>query len=239
MDQIKEIGPLLGILAFVGLAVLVFLLVQQAREVRRLREWAGRAPERAILIAERDAAEREAAEGEGDEAGWLEGARDRFSRGYAALDRVSPVDPRFGLAFVTAAVAAVLGLTSVFGIFGGDDESKGSGLEEAGFDRSTVRVAVLNGTATPTSPAIPGLAAKVARKIKSAGYKLGAIENGDSVPKSVAMFRRGREEEAGQVAADIRKSLGPVAAVRMTDAVVGQADGADVALIIGADDARL
>ena len=123
MDQIKDIGPMLGILAFVGLAVLVFLLIQQAREVRRLREWAGRAPERAILIAERDAAERDAAEGEAEGVpGRLEGARERFSRGYAAVDRVSPIDPRFGLAFAAVAIAAVLVLTSVFGIFGGDGD---------------------------------------------------------------------------------------------------------------------
>ena len=46
-DLIERIGPYLGIAAFLGLAILAFLIFQQAREVRRLREWAGRAPERA------------------------------------------------------------------------------------------------------------------------------------------------------------------------------------------------
>jgi len=46
IDLIERIGPYLGIAAFLGLAVLAFLIFQQAREVRRLREWAGRAPER-------------------------------------------------------------------------------------------------------------------------------------------------------------------------------------------------
>ena len=46
-DLIDGSGPILGIAAFLGLAILAFLIVQQAREVRRLREWAGRAPERA------------------------------------------------------------------------------------------------------------------------------------------------------------------------------------------------
>src|ERR687887_2001142 len=52
MHVIESIGPLLGIVAFLGLAVLAFLLFQQARDIRRLREWAGRAPERAREAAE-------------------------------------------------------------------------------------------------------------------------------------------------------------------------------------------
>src|SRR5688572_13427070 len=41
--------------AFLGLAVLALLYFSQARDVRRLRDWAGRAPERAIEQAERAA----------------------------------------------------------------------------------------------------------------------------------------------------------------------------------------
>ena len=52
IDLIERIGPYLGIAAFLGLAILAFLIFQQAREVRRLREWAGRAPERANEAAE-------------------------------------------------------------------------------------------------------------------------------------------------------------------------------------------
>ena len=52
MHVIESIGPLLGIAAFIGLAVLAFLLFQQSRDVRRLREWAGRAPERAQEAAD-------------------------------------------------------------------------------------------------------------------------------------------------------------------------------------------
>ena len=48
MDFIEDIGPILGIVAFLGFAILALLIVLQAREVRRLREWAGRAPERAV-----------------------------------------------------------------------------------------------------------------------------------------------------------------------------------------------
>src|SRR4051794_24294208 len=51
-DQIEKYGAYIGIAAFFGLAVLSLLYFSQARELRRLREWAGRAPERA---AEMDA----------------------------------------------------------------------------------------------------------------------------------------------------------------------------------------
>ena len=47
MDVIQEVGAYAGFAAVVGLAVLSALYFSQARDVRRLREWAGRAPERA------------------------------------------------------------------------------------------------------------------------------------------------------------------------------------------------
>src|SRR3954452_16327584 len=45
-SQIEQIGAICGFAAILGLAVLSVLYFSQAREVKRLREWAGRAPER-------------------------------------------------------------------------------------------------------------------------------------------------------------------------------------------------
>jgi LytR cell envelope-related transcriptional attenuator len=45
-DILQEIGSYAGLAAIVGLAVLSALYFSQARDVKRLREWAGRAPER-------------------------------------------------------------------------------------------------------------------------------------------------------------------------------------------------
>jgi hypothetical protein len=59
-DLIDSIGPYLGVAAFLGLAILAFLTIQQAREVRRLREWAGRAPEAAGEAVEAEVAVAEA-----------------------------------------------------------------------------------------------------------------------------------------------------------------------------------
>jgi hypothetical protein len=47
MHHVQEIGSYAGFAAIVGLAVLSALYFSQARDVKRLREWAGRAPERA------------------------------------------------------------------------------------------------------------------------------------------------------------------------------------------------
>ncbi|MEJ7891652.1 MAG: LytR C-terminal domain-containing protein [Solirubrobacteraceae bacterium] len=52
-DLIEKGGSYAGLAAFFGLAVLTILYFAQAREVRRLREWAGRAPERAQELEER------------------------------------------------------------------------------------------------------------------------------------------------------------------------------------------
>src|SRR5215213_2514458 len=52
-DQVEKYGAYVGIAAFLGLAVLSLLYFSQARELKRLREWAGRAPERARELEER------------------------------------------------------------------------------------------------------------------------------------------------------------------------------------------
>src|SRR5580765_8250358 len=52
-NKIEQYGAYAGIAAVVGLGVLSMLYFAQAREVKRLREWAGRAPERAAEIEAR------------------------------------------------------------------------------------------------------------------------------------------------------------------------------------------
>src|SRR3954452_10911867 len=52
-DLIEKGGAYVGIAAFFGLAILTVLYFAQARELKRLREWAGRAPERAQELEQR------------------------------------------------------------------------------------------------------------------------------------------------------------------------------------------
>ncbi|MEA2391080.1 MAG: hypothetical protein QOK31_1189 [Solirubrobacteraceae bacterium] len=58
---IERVGAYAGIAAMLGIAVLALLYFAQAREVKRLREWAGRSPERAQELEERVAAQADAA----------------------------------------------------------------------------------------------------------------------------------------------------------------------------------
>src|SRR5215218_10151283 len=52
-DKAEQYGSYAGIAAVFGLGVLSLLYFAQAREVKRLREWAGRAPERAAELEAR------------------------------------------------------------------------------------------------------------------------------------------------------------------------------------------
>src|SRR5215210_3459447 len=137
MDEIESIGPLLGVIAFVGMAVLAFLIFQQARDLRRLREWAGRAPERseeaadavqAAADARREPAAAAATDGESAE-GRAEGFRGRIGAAWARvkhaftprlreLDRRLPVDGRYVVAAAAVGLAAAAVLTSGFGLVG-------------------------------------------------------------------------------------------------------------------------
>lgn len=143
MDLLKEIGAILGFVAFGGLVVLVFLTFQQARHVRRLREWAGRSPERSAIAAERvaEAAEeatiaragsREAAASElGEEAfeeeekgpGRLDRLRGELAYRWEELDRRSPVDPKIMIGALVAVLIGVGIVTSGFGLIGGGNET--------------------------------------------------------------------------------------------------------------------
>ncbi len=59
-DLIERGGAYAGLAAFFGLAVMSILYFAQAREIRRLRDWAGRSPERAQELEERVVAQAEA-----------------------------------------------------------------------------------------------------------------------------------------------------------------------------------
>lgn len=262
-DLIEKIGPFLGIAAFLGLAILAFLIIQQAREVRRLREWAGRAPERADEAAEASQAAGEA-RGEvvepeqpsepGRLAVWWAGFRGWSSERYAELDRRMPVDPRYLLALLAALVVAAAVLTSGFGLFGGDDGGRGAAAKGGGEKKEKkVEVAVLNATQEEDTvtgepiAGVQGLAKKVADQVvKPAGYNPGAQTNATSgLNETVIMFDTGKgeekatanEREASKLAEAVADELGDTNVIPMIEEVRQLSDGAPLALVIGADDA--
>lgn len=246
MDLIEDIGPILGIVAFLGFAVLALLIVLQAREVRRLREWAGRAPERAL---EADEMTQAAAEERGEaapEPSRFAAARERFARSWehrwAELDRRSPVDPRWFLGALVVAVAAAAVVTSGFGLVGGDDE--GAGGKAGGEEKpdKPARVAVLNATQVddPIAPvaAVPGIADAVADEVvEPAGFKV--EETGDAPEgeeQSLIMFEPGAEDDAEKLAKRVAADLGETPVEPMTGPIRDAAGKAELALLVGQDD---
>jgi hypothetical protein len=245
MHIIESIGPILGIVAFVGLATLAFLLFQQARDLRRLREWAGRAPERAQEAAEAVQAVAEASRGEETEAGQSAGEEEATPHGrvgaawarvwgavtlrLAAVDRRLPVDGRYVLAAVVILVVAAGVLTSGFGVLGGNDRKH----HDHG-SSGKPQVAVLNGTG------VSGLAALVAKQVvKNAGYKTGTVANaGSSITKTVVTFAPGHERQAKKLAKAIKPKLGDTPTKAMTADVTANANGDPLALGLGLDDSQ-
>jgi hypothetical protein len=249
---VDKYGPIVGIVAFVGLAVLAFLLFLQARDVRRLREWAGRAPERA---AEAAAAQLAAAEARQEAVSGPPPSRPQRLRAtlaalrgriggavgsrWRALDRRSPIDPRIitGALVLVAAVAAAAIITDGFGLVG--SKSHG-GRARAARPPSHVRVAVLNGTQENGVQAVAGLASKVAHKVvKPAGYKAGPITNAPgSFTTTVVMFKPGHGGDAKALATAVRPKLGKTPTQSMTGSTRSVAGKAKLALVIGLNDSR-
>jgi hypothetical protein len=249
MHAIESIGPLLGIIAFVGLVVLAFLLFQQGRDLRHLREWAGRAPERAGEAADavQAAAESRREPGTAEElapaeaTGYLARLRGRLAAGWGriadslrprltAVDRRLPVDGRYLLAAAAVGLAATAVLTSGFGLVGESSKRHNHGHGSG----AKPEVAVLNGTS------VPGLAAQVQKQVvSSAGYKAGTVTNADaSFARTVVMYLPGKRDAAKTLATAVRPKLGTAAVQEMATAIRERADGAPLALILGLDDSR-
>lgn len=251
MSLLKEIGAILGFVAFGGMAVLAFLTFQQARHVRRLREWAGRSPERAAAAAERvsgaaDEATIGRAGGIGEEPG-MEGGPGRMQRvkgevayRWEEVDRRSPADLKILVIGLIAILIGVGIVTSGFGIVGGSEDtpvtSTADGTNPAG---KPAKVAVLNGTApVEGGEGVPGVAKAASGYVKDANFKVGAVDNtATPFPASVVMFAGGdAKADAEQLAQELDPQLGSVEVVAMTPEVKDVAGRADIALIVGADD---
>jgi hypothetical protein len=110
-EQVEKYGAYVGLAAFIGLAVLSLLYFAQARELKRLRDWAGRAPERAAELQARVVAQAEEAlrteEPEVERSGTVGPAQPVAAPAAGngrQVDGVIPIGPRPAVAM--AAVAA-------------------------------------------------------------------------------------------------------------------------------------
>jgi len=252
---IEQIGAFAGLAAFLGLAVFALLSFTHGRDIRRLREWAGSAPERdterkettsavAAQRAEELRALEEARTAEHDAVALREERRQRREAGLPEMTRRERLRERFSgvgarLSHPGALVALFVVMLVVVGgagyllLSGSDDASGGGGTKQAAAKKkpvppSEVEVAVLNGTA------VPGLAATYGDMVEGKGFELGAVGNSDSsFSSSVVMFSRGNKPEAERVA----KALQIDEVELMSDEVEAVVEGAKVAVIAGEDNA--
>ncbi len=244
---LTEIGSYAGLAAFLGLGVLALLSFSQARDIRRLREWAGSAPER---DTERKEATSEAAAARAEELRRLEDARDaertaaelrqtrrqRRDAGLPELTRSERLQAslsgersrlREPLVLVAVVVVVVLiGGGVAYAVLSGGGEG---GREKDRHGKTTpgeIEVTVLNGTA------VPELAARFSSKVKSKGFELGSVSNSDSsFEESVVMYSSGHAPEGHRVA----KALGISRVKPQTAEIAKVSGGAPVSVIVGED----
>jgi hypothetical protein len=249
LELIRQIGAFAGLASFIGLAVLAMLAFSQARDIRRLREWAGSAPERdaerkeatsavAAKRAEELRALEEARTAERQAVDHREERRRRREAGMPELTRRERLrsslssfgghlaEPRW-LAVIFVAIVAVAGGAVYLATQGSDGGDRG-GHGKGAVRPAEVEVTVLNGTA------VPGLAATYGEKVEGKGFRLGAVTNSrSSFVDSVVMFERGHGREAHMVAT----ALGISKVRLMTSDVASVSAGAPVSVIVGEEDA--
>jgi LytR cell envelope-related transcriptional attenuator len=253
VHAIEQIGAFAGLAAFLGLAVLALLSFTHGRDIRRLREWAGSAPERdserkeqtstiAAQRAEELRALQEARTAEHQAVSSREERRRRREEGSTGESRGERLRARFsGFGEIAsnplALVALFLVLIVVVGgsaylLVSGSDGSSGShGSKQtaAKIKPSEIQVSVLNGTA------VPGLAATFGDEVEEKGFELGAVTNSSaSFSESVVMFKRGHKPEASKVAKQLK-----IKKVQLMNGEIESASaGSPVAVVVGEDNAE-
>jgi hypothetical protein len=253
VQLLEQIGAFAGLAAFIGLALLAMLAFSQARDIRRLREWAGSAPERdaerkestSVVAAKRAEELRELEESRTAERDALDQREERRRRRDAGLpeltrrERISEAFGGFGarlaepryLVAIFVVVLLVAGGAAYVVTQGSDnaDGKGGHGKSATALKPAEIEVTVLNGTA------VPGLAATYGNKVERKGFQLGAVTNSaTSFTNSVVMFERGHAPEARRVA-----SVLGISDVRLMSAEIESVSGgAPVSVIVGEDNAQ-
>ncbi len=253
MQLLEQIGAFAGLAAFIGLALLAMLAFSQARDIRRLREWAGSAPERdaerkestSVVAAKRAEELRELEQARTAEREALDQREERRRRRDAGLPELTRrerlgeafsgfgsrlAEPRYLIAIFVVVVLVAAG--AVYVVTQGSDDANGKsgkGKTAKALKPGEIEVSVLNGTA------VTGLAGTYGDKVERKGFELGAVTNSaTSFTDSVVMFRRGHAPEARRVAS----VLGISDVQLMSADIASVSAAAPVAVIVGEDNAQ-
>jgi hypothetical protein len=258
VHTVEKIGSFAGLASFLGLAVFALLLFAHGRDIRRLRDWAGSAPEREqerMEATQNIAAQRAEELRELEEARTAEHAaveqrelrRQRREEGLPEQTRGERIRERFSGFGESLSRPALLGILFVvfllvaggvvYAVTNSSDSSSGAKTSQktkkkagggAQVRPGEIEVAVLNGTS------VTGLAASWGDKIESKGFELGAVTNTNSTfEESVVMFVPGSKPEAKEVAERLNiKKVQPMVAE-----VAEVSNEAKVSVVVGEDNA--
>jgi hypothetical protein len=231
------------------LAVLALLYFSQARDVRRLREWAGRAPERA---SETSASGAETSQEPVARHGLppLSLAEHEARPRKSFRERLANIHiprPRLPYPYIAGAIGLLLlvggaayAATELLEDSGDNGTAKsahrdrdrrgssdGSSNERISIDPSQVTVAVLNGTT------VQGLAAKVGEEVRAGGFTIGTIGNAARIDQtqSQVLYSKGQSKAA--------RAVGNRLGIRQTapvDSVNQEIAGSfDAVVLVGSD----
>ena len=248
--MIEQIGAFAGLAAFLGLGVLALLSFTHGRDIRRLREWAGSAPERdaerkestSAVAAQRAEELRELEEARTAEQEAIDEREERRKRREAGLPELTRgerlrqgtsrlgerlAEPRW-LAAIFVVLVVAIGAAAYLLLSGDEEGGKGGKQAAAKVKPGEIEVTVLNGTS------VAGLAATYGDKVEGKGFGLGAVSNTEQpFEASVVMFEQGHKPEAQKVAKQLQISeLQP-----MNSEVKAASEGAEVAVVVGEDNA--
>jgi hypothetical protein len=236
LHLVERVGSYFGLAAFLGLAILALLYFSQARDVRRLREWAGRAPERAGEVgATQHYLPPTSIEQPRKPRRTL---RERLRRIYIPQFRYTA----FAIGGVVILAGATYGVIQLASNNGdgttqrsnaqsqrppSDSGSDGNQTKPVKVDPSQVTVAVLNGTT------IAGLAAQVGEEARADGFTLGTVTNAAKTnqSRSQVLYRKGQKAAASAVA----NRLGINSTSEVDPLSAELAGSFDVVVLVGTD----
>jgi hypothetical protein len=260
LHDIERIGSFAGLASFLGLAIYALLLFAHGRDIRRLRDWAGSAPEREAerqqqtqtIAAQRAEELRELEESRTAEHQAIENRETRRRRreeGLPEQTRGEQVKERFsgfGESLSRPALLIVLFVVFVLVVGGvayavlnnGSSESKngkhggGHNGKQANASKKVKPAEIEVAVLNGTSA--EGLAATWGGKVEEKGFELGAVTNTESqFENSVVMFKKGHEPESKEVA----EKLSIPKVQPMNSEVAGVSGNANVSVVVGEDNA--
>ena len=262
LHTIERIGSFAGLASFLGLALYALLLFAHGRDIRRLRDWAGSAPEREAdrmaqtqtIAAQRAEELRELEESrtaEHDAIEMRETRRQRREEGLPELTRGERFRERFSgfgeslsrpalliVLFVVFVLVAGGVAYAVLNDGGGSSSSAKTGGGGGQKSKTTAKAKAIQPSeievAVLNGTASEGLAATWGGKVEEQGFELGAVTNTESeFEDSVVMFKPGAEPEAKVVA----KRLSISKVQPMISEVAEVSGGANVSVVVGEDNA--